>query len=159
MVIQGVSEKVCFFKSAPYYRIMCPKVISSQKVIEMRQIWTLFLLKDLHGRLLGRFKAHLLSKNSHFCPKNLSFYIYAIYLHFWTPTEFSKINTSSPYGHIPSHLWVTLDFLQNDVWPILPKITLFGAKTCVFGLSIQFRTHHPKEFFNVMPEHQKDILF
>ena len=48
-------KKCVLSKSAPNHCVMCPKVISSEKSSKNEANRDFFVLKDLHGRLPGRF--------------------------------------------------------------------------------------------------------
>ena len=68
--------------------------------------------------------------------------------------------------HIPSYLWVTLDFWQDNVWPLgrpfLAQIAQnysFWAKNCVFLADYPISRDIIQKKFTIMPKHQKDNIF
>ena len=93
------SKKVFFLKSAPNHHGMCPKVISSQKVVNMRQI-----------KCFWFWKLCTIGEISFFCAT-------AIYLNFLDSYWFLQYQNVVPI-YIPRYIWVTLDFWQDNIWPL-----------------------------------------
>ena len=107
--IQGVSEKVCLFEICTLLPCNVSKSDSSPKVVKMRQIGTFLLLKDLHGRLLGRFEAKFWAQKCQFLPRKKSFFFTVKpYTSIFGLLQTSPTSKCRPY--IPSYLWGTFDF-------------------------------------------------
>ena len=119
---QGRLRKKCVAsKSAPYHRVMCPNVISSQKVVTMS-------VESFEWEAPGQVKANF------FCQKKIFFklqpYTSIFLLLLTSPTLKCR-------PHTPSYLWVKekccLFGVGHDgeifLWMISLKIWIFGQKT------------------------------
>ena len=114
-------KKCVYLKSAPNHRLMCPKVISSQKVVKMRHIGT-FCVESFAREALGQVL-------DPFFGQRISFF-----KHYSHIPSFSGLLLTFPTfkcrTHTPSYLWVTQKcclfgvraWWWNFLWMMSPKI-------------------------------------